>query len=321
MPRALASLLLTAAATAATAAAPLHAQPARATPAVQVRVALPTAKATAPLDGRLLLLVSTDSTREPRFQISDGPESQLVFGTDVEGWTPGSTRTVTDNADAYPLASLRDLPRGRYWVQAVLNRYETFRLSTGHTVKLPPDKGEGQQWARKPGNLYSTPRWVTLDARQRLLPTVSLDNEIAPIAPPKDTKWIKHITIRSARLSKFWGRDMFIGANVLLPAGFDEHPNARYPLVVYHGHFPYTFEGFRETPPDPNLKPDFSARFNLAGYNRIQQELNHQFYKDWTSATFPRVLLMEVRHATPYYDDSYAVNSASQGPWLSLIHI
>ncbi|MFY7950654.1 MAG: hypothetical protein ACOVRP_15670, partial [Gemmatimonas sp.] len=138
------TLLLLATATVATAVAvPLHAQPARPAPAVQVRVALPTAKATAPLDGRLLLLVSTDSTREPRFQISDGPESQLVFGTDVEGWTPGSTRTVTDNADAYPLASLRDLPRGRYWVQAVLNRYETFRLSTGHTVKLPPDKGEG----------------------------------------------------------------------------------------------------------------------------------------------------------------------------------
>jgi hypothetical protein len=182
-------------------------------------------------------------------------------------------------------------------------------------TKLPPDKGEGQQWARKPGNLYSTPRWITLDARQRMVPSVALENEIAPIAPPQDTKWIKHVTIRSERLSKFWGRDMYIGANVLLPAGFDEHQSARYPLVVYHGHFPYTFEGFRETPPDPNLKPDFSARFNLAGYNRIQQELNHQFYKDWTAANFPRVLLMEVRHATPYYDDSYAVNSASQGPW------
>ena len=295
---------------------PAAAQPAGTPrPSVRVQVTLPTGKASAPLDGRLLLLVSTDSTREPRFQISDGAESQLVFGTDVERWAPGSTRMVTDKADAYPLASLRDLPRGRYWVQALLNRYEAFTLSTGHTVKLPPDKGEGQQWSRKPGNLYSTPRWVTLDSRQRLLPTVALDQEIPAIAPPQDTKWVKHVTIRSERLSKFWGRDMYIGANVLLPAGFDEHAAARYPLVVYHGHFPATFEGLRETLPDPNLKPDFSARFNLAGYNRMQQELNYQFYKDWTGPNFPRVLLMEVRHPTPYYDDSYAVNSASKGPW------
>lgn len=296
----------------------LNAQPARPAalpPALQVEVQLPAAKANGPLDGRLLLLVSTDSTREPRFQISDDVATQQVFGLDVEAWMPGSTRLFDATADGYPLASLRELPRGRYWVQAVLNRYETFRLSTGHTVKLPPDKGEGQQWSRKPGNLYSTPRWITLDARQRMRPRLVLEREIAPIAPPQDTRWIKHVTIRSERLSKFWGRDMYIGANVLLPAGFDSHPDARYPLVVYHGHFPATFEGFRETPPDPNLAPDFSARFNLRGYNRIQQELHHQFYKDWTGPGFPRVLLMEVRHPTPYYDDSYAVNSASQGPW------
>lgn len=284
-------------------------------PAAQIAVTLPRERASAPLDGRLLLLVSTDSTREPRFQISDGPESQVVFGQDVDGWVPGTERTVSAEADGYPIESLQRLPPGRYWVQALLNRYETYKLSTGHTVKLPPDKGEGQQWARKPGNLLSTPRWITIDPRQRIRLQVALDREIPAIAPPTDTKWIKHVTIRSERLSKFWGRDMYVGANVLLPAGFDEHPNARFPLVVYHGHFPATFEGFRETPPDPNLAPDFSARFNLAGYNRIQQELNHQFYKDWTGPDFPRVLLMEVRHPTPYYDDSYAVNSASQGPW------
>ena len=281
----------------------------------QVAVTLPRERANTPLDGRLLLLISTDSTREPRFQISDGPESQLVFGQDVDAWVPGTARVVGAQADGYPLATLRELPPGRYWVQALLNRYETFHLSTGHTVKLPPDRGEGQQWARKPGNLLSTPRWITIDPRQRIRLAIALDREIPAIAPPLDTKWIKHVTIRSERLSKFWGRDMVIGANVLLPMGFDEHPEARYPLVVYHGHFPYTFEGFRETPPDPNLKPDFSARFNLAGYNRIQQELHHQFSKDWTGPNFPRVLLMEVRHPTPYYDDSYAVNSASQGPW------
>ncbi len=100
-----------------------------------------------------------------------------------------------------------------------------------------------------------------------------------------------------------------------MPEGFDTHPQARYPLVINHGHFPYDFDGFRETPPDPNLKPEYSDRFNWPGYNRIEQEHAHQFYKDWTGPGFPRFLIIEIQHANPYYDDSYAVNSANLGPY------
>jgi hypothetical protein len=73
---------------------------------------------------------------------------------------------------------------------------------------------------------------------------------------------------------------MYLGAHVLVPWGFDEHPDARYPLAIYHGHFPATINGFREEPPDKDLKPDFSERFQWPGYNRTQQELAHQLYKD-----------------------------------------
>ena len=108
---------------------------------------------------------------------------------------------------------------------------------------------------------------------------------------------------------------MHLGAHVLLPEGFDTHPEAHYPLVIFHGHFPADFGGFRETPPDPNLKPDYNARFKLAGYNRIQQEHAYQFYKEWTGPNFPRFIIIEIQHANPYYDDSYAVNSANLGPY------
>ncbi|MEZ5288864.1 MAG: hypothetical protein R2712_29500 [Vicinamibacterales bacterium] len=107
---------------------------------------------------------------------------------------------------------------------------------------------------------------------------------------------------------------MHIGANVLLPEGWDTHPDARYPLFIYHGHFPYLHR-VRPEPPDPNLVPDFAARFNLAGYNRIQQQYAHQFYQEWTGPGFPRVLVIEIQHPTPFYDDSYAVNSANSGPY------
>ena len=278
-------------------------------------ISFPRERSSVPLDGRLLLLLSTDSTAEPRFQISDGLRTQLVFGVDVERWKPSQEQTIDASAHGYPLRSLRDVPAGRYRVQALLHNYETFHRSDGHTVKLPMDRGEGQQWNRAPGNLLSTPAWITLDPKSRTPITIVLDQEIPPIDPPKDTKYIKHVRIQSDRLTNFWGRPMHLGANVLLPQGWEEHPNSRYPLIIFHGHFPYTFGGFREEPPDPNLKPDYSERFRLEGYNRIVQQYAHQFYKEWTGADFPRFIIIEVQHANPYYDDSYAVNSENLGPY------
>jgi hypothetical protein len=277
-----------------------------------VLVTFPASRSSAPLDGRLLLLVSTDSTAEPRFQVGDGPGTQVVFGIDVDAWRPGGEARFEGDIFGYPVPSVRDLPAGRYWVQALLNRYETFRRSDGHVVKLPPDRGEGQQWNRKPGNLYSTPRWVELGAAPVRL---ELTNEIPPIPDPPETKYVKHVRIQSERLTKFWGRPMYLGAHVLLPEGFDAHPNARYPLVVNHGHFPYDFSGFRPEPPDTTAPCTYSARFSLDCYNRIQDSLAHELYRDWTGPGFPRVLLIEVQHPTPYYDDSYAVNSENNGPY------
>jgi hypothetical protein len=269
-----------------------------------------------PLDGRLLLLLSTDKKDEPRNQISDTSlTSQQIFGIDVNGWTPRQEAVFPADVLGYPVESLADVPAGNYQVQALLHRYETFKRSDGHVVKLPMDRGEGQQWNKAPGNLYSTPREIRLDPARANTISIELDQVIPPIPDPPTTKYVKHEKIRSERLSKFWGRDMYLGAHVLLPEGFDNHPNARYPLVIFHGHFPGTISGFREEPPDPNLKPDYSDRFKLEGYNRIQQQLAHRFYKDWTSPDYPRYLVIEIQHANPYYDDSYAVNSANLGPY------
>jgi hypothetical protein len=283
--------------------------------AARFTISFPSARSATPLDGRLLLMLSTDSSAEPRFQVSDGAGTQLIFGIDVEDLAPGADAVFDDTVFGFPLRRLADVPPGRYRVQALLNRYETFRLSTGHTVKLPPDRGEGQVWNRKPGNLYSTPQRVELGAANAPPVRVTLDQEIAAIPDPPETEWVKHVRIESRRLSEFYGRPMYLGAHVLLPHGFAEHPEARYPLVINHGHFPYDFSGFRTTPPDTTEPCVYSARFQLDCYNRIQEEHAYQLYRDWTGPGFPRVLLIEIQHPTPYYDDSYAVNSASQGPW------
>ena len=277
-------------------------------------VTFPQSLSSQPVDGRLLLLLSTDPKAEPRFQIDDTPRSQLVFGVTVDGWRAGQGVTVDGSAQGYPIGSLKDVPPGEYVVQAVLNKYETFHRSDGKTVKLHPDMGEGQHWNISPGNLYSKPQKVTIGPNVGPV-KVELAEVIPPIKPPQDTKYIRHIRIQSEVLTKFWGRPMFIGAAILVPEGFDEHLNARFPLIIFHDHFVDDFDGFRTTPPDANLKPDYSERFHLAGYNRIEQEEAYKFYQQWTSATLPRVLIVKIQHANPYYDDSYAVNSANVGPY------
>jgi len=289
--------------------------------AAVVKVTLPFGSAAGPLDGRLILVATTDPSSEPRLQVDlEAPlRTPYIFGQTVESLSPGSTVTLDARAYGWPLERLSALPPGDYIVQAVLNRYETFHRADGSSVKLPPEMGEGQQWNRKPGNLYSAPLHVRIGPKSAPL-ALTLDKVMGPITPPADTPFIRHIRIRSALLSKYWGRDVYLGAHVLLPAGFADHPEARYPLMVFHGHFPDDLSGFRTEPPDPALKPDYSTRFHLAGYNRIQQQEAYAFYKTWTSKDFPRFLVIEIQHANPYYDDSYAVNSANLGPYGDAIN-
>ena len=249
-------------------------------------------------DGHVVLILAHRNPPEPRFQISEGLQTQQMFGADVEG---GRSVTIDAAALGYPRNSLADVPAGEYYVQAVLNRYETFHRADGHTVKLPMDQGEGQQWNRKPGNLYSEPVKLKIDPASPALVRIELNKTIPPVTPPKDTKYIRHVKIESKLLSTFWGRPMYLGAVVLLPEGFDDHPGARYPVLYNQGHFSATFNGFRTEPPP--AKPSMAV------------EYAYKLYQDWSSGRLPHMLVVLTQDANPYYDDSYAVNSENVGPY------
>jgi hypothetical protein len=264
-------------------------------------------------DGRMILMLSDNPDKEPRFEISDGPKTKIAFGKNVENWTKGQTIEFTGEEFGYPYESMSEVPEGEYYVQALLHKYETFKLATGHTVKLPMDRGEGQQWNLAPGNIYSTPVKISLKSGGNF--KINMGKTIPEIKEPEDTEWVKHIKIKSKLLSDFWGRDMYLGAHVLLPKDWDKNKNVKYPLAIYHGHFPDDFSGFRTTPPDTTIPCQYSDRFKLDCYNRIEQQEAYDFYKIWSGPEFPRVIAIEIQHPTPYYDDSYAVNSACQGPY------
>jgi len=268
------------------------------------------------LSGRMLLFIAKTGDPEPRYQypvFQAGPSTQLGFGIDVEGLQPGQEAVVDSGVFGFPVRSVADIPAGDYWVQGLLHRYETFHRADGHTVELPMDRGEGQNWITAPGNLYSTPRRVHIDPTSSDVIHISLDQENSPIEKPHDTKYVKYLTIHSDLLSKFWGRPMDLGAIVLLPEGFDENPNARYPLLVYHGHFAPTLTaggGIRETPPDSGL----------TGRALQVEKERWETFKAWTGPDFPRVIVLQIQHPNPYFDDSYAVNSANMGPYGDAIN-
>ncbi len=267
-------------------------------------------------DGHIILMLATNDKKEPRNQINFGLNTQLAFGVDVDGMKPGQEIIVNDSTFGFPIRSIKNIPPGDYYVQALINRYETFNLKNGKTVKLPPDQGEGQHWNTKPGNFYSRPFKINIDPTNGEVVKVVMDQKIEPLKEPEDSKYVKHIKIQSKMLSEFWGRPMYLGAHVLLPEGFDEHPNAKYPLMIYHGHFPSDFGGFETSPPDPKMDTsDYSDRFHIYGYNKFQKQEAYNFYKQWTGKNFPRFIIIEIQHANPYYDDSYAVNSANLGPY------
>jgi hypothetical protein len=113
--------------------------------ATSFTVSFPASRSGAALDGRIVLLLSRDFTREPRTHVAPNEplSAPYLFGLNVDGMAPGRPVVLDDTAFGWPSRQLSKVPSGDYLVQAVLNRYETFHLADGRVLKLPPDKGEG----------------------------------------------------------------------------------------------------------------------------------------------------------------------------------
>jgi hypothetical protein len=267
--------------------APVSAAEKKATKPVGQRfeISFPKEISASALDGHILLLISNNNDKEPRFQVNFIVQhSQQVFGTDVDALAPGTPVVIDSSTLGYPAESLNDVPAGDYWIQAVLNIYETFHLGNGHTVKLPPDKGEGQHWPVKPGNLYSKPVKMHLDPKAPQTARISLTEKVPAVDDEAkvvdsllgwdssndqheivDNKWVKHIRIQSDLLTKFWGRPTYIGAVILVPDGWEEHSDAHYPVIVLQDHFiAGCREYFRSAPSHRKIRGMKRARWAIS---------------------------------------------------------
>ncbi|MGH7554843.1 MAG: alpha/beta hydrolase-fold protein, partial [Longimicrobiales bacterium] len=263
-------------------------------------VTIPAAVHAGPLTGRLVLILAKSAQPEPRMAIS--PQGPAIFGVDLEQLEPGRAAIVDASATAYP-APLSSLPPGEYFAQAVINVYDRVQRADGHTLWLPMTDGTIEFFTVAPGNLYSDPQQVRVGQGSTV--RIEITRVLPPATPPVDTDWIKHVRIQSEKLTRFWGRPTFIYATVLLPNGYAANPQVRYPAIYAFGHnVPFSFN------------PDSARTRNIGQIHPITGvETGYDFYKAWTSDDFPRVIAITMQQSTPYFPDSYSVNSANNGPY------
>lgn len=254
----------------------------------RIEISFPAQAHAAPITGRVYVAISR-SNETPPIEQTD-PTGVPLFGHDVMALRPGAQAAITDADFGTPVHRISRLPAGDYWMQPFVNIYTRFKRADGHTVWLHMDHWEGQNWKRSPGNLYGTPVKVHYDPRSTAPVKLVADHVIGPVKLPADTQYVKRFRIKSAMLSRWWGHPIYFGATVLLPRGYASHPDVRYPVIYDEGHF---------------------SLHAPMGFNRKDSA----FRKYWLADGTPRYIVVTLQHPSPYYDDSYAVNSANDGPW------
>lgn len=170
-----------------------------------------------PATGRLVVyLINGEAKQGSRRTPADGPSfenPQPMYGMDVTELAPGEFVTVGDAASAFPVVPSA-LPPGSYQAQAVL---DLFHLNS--------------QWKREPGNLHSDVASFTVAGDGPAPPVeIRLTHRVEE-RPDPEQAGAEVFKIRSALLSEFRGRDVFLRATVVSP--IDQDPARAYPAVYW----------------------------------------------------------------------------------------
>ena len=272
-----------------------------------------------PVVGRAFFIVARDDEELPH--LGTGVTGHPLWGVDVRDYKAGDVAVIEEGGDTvsgYPFDSFGDLPPGDYYVQAFLNVYTTFERADGHVIEAHMNSGAFQDPFKAPGNAYSDVQQITVgdDGLPSLDITINqvvqpprplAEGEVLQLGNFEDTEWVKYVKIRSVKLSEFWGRDMYIGANILLPPGYEENPDAVYPVLYMQGHS----SGLTPMPWAPNewFRPGYEAEHVAVG-----PQLDG-FYEAWTSGSLPKIVIITIRDANPFFDTSYSVNTPNVGPY------
>ncbi|HEY3025496.1 MAG TPA: alpha/beta hydrolase-fold protein [Pyrinomonadaceae bacterium] len=187
---------------------------------IRFRVSINAALAPEPVSGRLLIFMTTKTTRlemiEPDFL---NPSSVFLTGVEVHNLEPGKPVEVDPDALAFP-GPFSTAPAGDYQIMALLDVNHSYTYN-----------GTG------PGDLYNRVS-VVPHLNPASSQTIELTlTELVPERKVSDTDSVKLITFESPSLTTFWGRPMEMQAGVVLPPGYGRSASQRYPTVyMVHGY-------------------------------------------------------------------------------------
>lgn len=291
---------------------------------LEVKLSVAEGVLAAPTDGRIVLMFAPNGT-DPLEDTDVTSSPNSIFGKNVYNFGPNDTVTFSGGSNSsievgvygWPIVSLDEVLAGTYQVQAFLNKYETVTRSDGSTISIHFPCGDGNPNVDTFGSLITTAVDLEVSGGTQTL-ELKFDNVTAvEVFTGKeiggcnqgnyeDTENLKYVKIRSEKLSAFWGRDMYVGANVLLPAGYNANDTAtRYPVIYSQDHWSADQGAFRY--------PD--AAFSEGWDNGTIPATNTT-----AARPAPKMIMITFRHEAPYYDDSYAVNTANLGPYGDAIN-
>lgn len=228
-------------------------------------------KASFKSDGRLLIYVSETDEFEPRY-ISVFTGKGFIFGKNIKNWDKNQTKVLDGSNDWVKTSKwgFNDVPNGVYYIQAVWIQNTDYGLLSNSL-----------------GDFYCEPVKVNTQESQKIELTFS---KTMPQIELEEHELVKFFEMESKVLSTWWGKSVGLKASVLLPSGYNSHPEMRYPV-----------------------------RYNVAGYGgrytRINSLVkNKEFMSWWTSAEAPQIITVFLDGEGPY-GDSYQFDSDNSGPF------
>jgi enterochelin esterase-like enzyme len=221
--------------------------------------------------GRIFLFVSESRMNQPR-RNTRPDKGNMIFAATLQNWHLQDTFTF--NAEI-PLSksvgvSLNQIPVGSYTIQVLWDQ-------DLHNAGIDD-----------PGNLYSESVRVELTHDQELELPLKYQTESPALAKHP---LLKEVDLRSPLLSDWWRKEMRLKAAVLLPSGFYDEPDRKYPV-----------------------------RYQIGGYGSRYTRANRyvlwdkSFMEWWQSDESPQVIQVFLDGKGPL-GDCYQMDSENSGPY------
>ncbi len=221
--------------------------------------------------GRIFLFVSSARYGEPRLNIWPNKET-TIFALNIEKWNSEEIFTfdATSELNKTSDITLSQIPAGKYTVQVLWDQDLT------------------EPGIENAGNLYSSSAWI--DFKNDTILKLPLKHTVEP-QKLHDHSLLKEVNIKSNLISSWWNRDVYLKSAVLLPSGFHQNPDKKYPV-----------------------------RYNIGGYGGRYTRANRyvtwdkSFLNWWLSDEAPQIINVFLDGTGPY-GDCYQFDSENNGPY------